>query len=507
MRKQYELIPIGYSNRPAFLLLIGCVIGVLLFYANWLLWGTLSLCVISTITIILLRKYASLEPVLWVSIIAIFFGTYSSIRSQEWEILPHGSTINEAPIRVNYPVANSAESAIKYHAQVQIKDNRWVTILLSTPEELPKEVAFGSEGVCTLDLSRLELHTDRKYDKYLISEGYVAEGYLQKVTNLTPLSRPPMMSIFHRFRSDIEQNFEKICRGYLPWSRLGLIYALSLGDRSLLPQATKDQFSTSGVSHILAVSGYHLGVVFALVSLIFNRLIWRYEYRKWRYLLIFLSLLIYTLLTGTSTPTLRALVMISVALIAKSLNRPIDPIQLLSLTMLFFLLYNPFAYYSIGLLLSIGAVWGIFSFLPIFRSLIHPCAKWSRWITNVVSVTLSAQIGIFPLLFIFFGSSTIGFIWSNIPIVLISSLLIPFALICLIFAMIFGWLPNIFITILNALVSMMEGVTSFFSEESIQVSIPFDGMALIAYYAIAFCLYRWLYLRTESIICAREDKH
>ena len=180
----------------------------------------------------------------------------------------------------------------------------------------------------------------------------------------------------------------------------------------------------------------------------------------------------------------------------KLLARPIDPIQLLSLVFVIFLAINPFAYYSLGLLLSLSAVWGIFSFYPLFIRCLNPTNRFLQWLRDLICLTISAQIGVLPLLFLNFGSAPLVFIWSNIPLLFLSSLLIPLALLCFLLTALFGWVPNALLQLLNLLAEWMHAVTNLFSPNPINLTIRFDWVALILYYLIAYLAYRLLHSYT-----------
>lgn len=505
MRRQVDLLPIEYCNRPAFRLLIGCAIGALLFKCNLLIAGTLLLALLSIIGIALCRKHPYAEPLVWIFIVSILFGWYTHIRAQDWGQLPKGITLYDVPIRIKYPISSSAERLGQFRAEVLLSNGSWLPVLLRSHNPLPEELTFGSCGTADIDLSAVRVENSNSYSRYLVSEGYCAEGYIQSLSTLKTLETTPIMSHLQKWRSDLVRQFANATEGLVGKPYLGIIYALSLGDRSWLPREVKNNFSTSGVSHILAVSGYHLGVVLGIVSLLFGQILWRFQARRWRYLLIFISLLAYTLFTGASTATVRAMIMVSIGLLSRILSRPIDPIQILSLTVLVFLIANPFAYYSIGLLLSIAAVWGIYSFVPLFRYYLNPRTRWLSWITDLISVTIAAQLGVFPLLLKFFGSFSLGFIWSNIPVVLISSLLIPLSLLGFILVVLFGQLPTLYIGLLNMLVTALDGVTNFFASVNIPLEIEFDSIAILLYYGATYFLYRWLFRQVTRATRAKEN--
>ncbi|WP_211639902.1 ComEC/Rec2 family competence protein [Porphyromonas levii] len=494
MTPQSPLFPlIGYRHRPALRLLIGCLLGIVLYESGYFLWGSIVLGALSIIALILSKRIPTIELLMWLSIVGILFGAYLSLRARPIDGLPLGSTLYQTPIRILYPIGASAESQIQYKAQIQLPQGQWLTIQLHSPKEIPD--CYGKEGRATLDLSSLHTITSRGYRNYLKSEGVQAEGHLHTLHTLQTMSHPPLISRLQRFRQYLIDSFELQAHCHIPWQDRGLIYALALGDRSYLSKDLKKQFAASGVAHILAVSGYHLGIVYGLLSLLMGKLLWRHRYRHYRYGLILLFLVLYTLLTGASVATVRALLMSSIILGAKLIDRPVDPIQMLSLILLLLLFHNPFAYYSIGLLLSVSAVWGIYTFAFLIKLYLRPHNRRLQWLSTLIAISLSAQVGVLPILLTSFGTASLSFLWSNIPITILTSLLIPVALLSFLIVQVFGSLPTFLLVVLRYLASATETLTYLFTPEyyGINLHAQLHPLVLLLYYPLVYLLYRKFY--------------
>lgn len=492
----YILIPkIAYSQRPAFRLLLSGIIGALIFNSGQLFIVSGVLLIIALILIFNPYEKLYSEVFVWIILFAIVFAFYSNLKSKDFKEIDTGVTLHNTQIKILHPIITSAENQIRYRAKVKLNHDKWKDIQLDVPSvnTIDLEESYGSIGIATLDISPLTSIRSESYRKYLISNGINATGTIQTIKELKPMERVPLTSKLLHWRYHLKERFENISSQHITWQNRGLIYALSLGDRSLLPSEMKRQFSDSGVAHILALSGYHLGVVMWLVSIVIGRAIWQHKWRHLRYLIMIILLIAYTLFSGASVATVRALLMSCIALSGKFLNRATDPIQLLSIVMLIFLVINPFAYYSVGLLLSISAVWGIYSFFNLFQRLLNPTNSILRWFGNVISITVSAQIGVFPLLLMYFGSAPLTFIWSNIPLVFISGILIPLSLISFVLMLIFGELPTLLLESLNFLSNCMNSVTNMFSSHQWNIVLHFDWISLILYYIIAYTSYRLLY--------------
>lgn len=492
----YILIPqIKYSHRPAFRLLISAALGAIIYHTGYPIIASIVLLIIALI--LLINPYEKLpkEAIVWIILFSLPFAFYTDYKAKSLDSIRIGKILYHTNVEILHPVITSAESRIRYKAKVEISKDNWITTLLDVPEvnTIDPGNSFGSIGVGTIDISPLSSIFHQGYRKYLISSGIEATAYLQSIEELHPMPHPPLSSRLQKWRYKLITQFEAISSQHITWQNRGLIYALTLGDSAMLPSSMKQHFSDSGVAHILALSGYHLGVVMWLFSILIGRILWRHKWRRLRYSIIIILLVGYTLFSGASTATVRALLMSCIALGGKLINRAADPIQLLSLVMLIFLVINPFAYYSVGLLLSVSAVWGIYSFCNLFERLLNPSNRVLRWFGEVICMTISAQIGVLPLLFMYFGTAPLTFIWSNIPLVFLSGILIPLALASFILMLIFGTLPSLLLEVLNFLSACMNAVTNLFSTHPWSLDIHFDSISLLLYYISAYLFYCVLY--------------
>ncbi len=201
-----------------------------------------------------------------------------------------------------------------------------------------------------------------------------------------------------------------------------LIYAITLGDKSLLNRNIRSKFSTSGSSHILALSGLHAGIVFTLFQLLFRILfsfVRNYRHRQRVTLLLTLPAIWYfALLTGSSPSVIRATMMLTVYSIARLLSRDGISLNILSFTAILMLLIHPHDLFDIGFQLSFLSVLGIIviykSIVNIFQQIHNPLIRWS-WELFVVST--AAQITTAPLAAYYFHQFSLMYFLSNLVII------------------------------------------------------------------------------------------
>ena len=468
------------------MVLVGCVVGLVSFHLALPLYVAVLPAVVGAALYLRLRSGEEIGLVLMV---AAAFWLYTDARTLVARDFPERCELSRAVVDIHYPVSAHSESLTQYGATVQM-DGQPVRVLLRSDAS---GIGYSTRAVADLELYRLR--TDNSYHRYLLSEGYQAAG---RIAHLYRLDKKPYTSLseaMQELRAGLVANFERASAPCLNPEVRGMTYALSLGDRSHLPRSVKERFTDTGVAHVIAVSGYHLGIIYLFLSSLLALGLWRWHHRHHRHLryaLLFLGTLAYTLFTGASTATVRAFLMSSLILLAAALGRRTDKVQLLSLTVLIFLVVQPLSYLSVGLMLSVSAVWGILTFLPLFQKLITPSVRGLQLLRDAIFVSVSAQIGVLPFLFMFFGRANMSIVWSNIPLMYLSAVAIPYGLILVVMVGLFGAVPPFLLTIQDWLVGSMIRITRYFSLEAASLSAggSMDVVQVILYYAIVVIFYR-----------------
>ncbi|MBT9485406.1 ComEC/Rec2 family competence protein [Sediminibacterium sp.] len=226
--------------------------------------------------------------------------------------------------------------------------------------------------------------------------------------------------------------------------------ALLIGYKKNLDKELMNAYSNTGVIHIIAISGLHLGMIYALLRWLFkpmNRL------KKMQWLKSSAILFIiwgFTLLTGAGASVLRAAVMFSFLLLGAHQNRPNHIINTLAASAFCLLLYQPLFLWDIGFQLSYAAVIGIVVFAKPIEKWIYIENKILRYCWQLSSVTFAAQLLTSPLLLYYFNSFPNLFLFTNfiaVPIsgcilyLLIGLLLIaPFSFIAIPIGTLIEWL-------------------------------------------------------------------
>ncbi len=239
----------------------------------------------------------------------------------------------------------------------------------------------------------------------------------------------------------------------------GVMLALVLGVKDDLQDEVIQAFSATGAMHVLAVSGLHVGIIYALVFFVLKKLgLSKRKYRWWLAILSLITLWSYALLTGLSPSVLRAVTMFSFIAIGQALSRKTNIYNTLAASAMALLIYNPYLIMSVGFQLSYLAVFGIVYIQP----KLYERFEFRHWLWDkvwaITCVSIAAQLATAPLSILYFHQFPSYFLLSNLFIIPSAFIALSSGLVLLgvsavpAVAVAFGWLVNQFIVSLNMVV-------------------------------------------------------
>ena len=205
---------------------------------------------------------------------------------------------------------------------------------------------------------------------------------------------------------------------------LGIVLALVLGDRSYLDQDVREVYTRSGVMHVLAVSGLHVGLLYALLLLLFYLLGSLFRRPRQYYSLTLVCLWLYAFLTGLSPSVLRAVGMLSLFILARKLQRDFRLDNILGALAFFFCLYHPCILFDVGFQLSFIAVLSIFYLYKPVASLYKPKGRLLPYFWQMTAISLVAQTGTLPISLYYFHFFPTFFLFANWFMLPMTSLLL-----------------------------------------------------------------------------------
>lgn len=195
--------------------------------------------------------------------------------------------------------------------------------------------------------------------------------------------------------------------------------ALIVGYRAVMSQDVVQTFSNTGTIHVLSVSGMHVGIVFIVLMWLLAAVSGNHTLNFLRIAILLFAIWSYTVLTGMAPSILRAAIMLSFFLIAKSMQREGNMLNTMASSAFLLLLLKPSMLFDIGFQLSYLAVLGIVLLFPLFKRLsIFEGNRFSRIIWDSVAISLSAQIMTAPLSLFYFGQFPNYFLIANLLVIL-----------------------------------------------------------------------------------------
>jgi competence protein ComEC len=329
------------------------------------------------------------------------------------------------------------------------------------------------------------------YRFYLENNGIKYYSFSRK-DDILAHSRPEKLRL--RYRALIIR--ERIIGMYrergISEDRIGLVAALTLGQKNLLDPEQKQVFIRAGVMHIMAVSGLHAVILSMFILNMLFFLKGRLEFIR---ILIAVALLWgFAFVTGLTPSVLRAALMFSFLQAGKLMKRDVNSINSVLASAMILLLAHPSVLFDAGFLLSYCAVLFIICFYRSFYLKISIKNYGADKIWQSAAVTIIAQAGTLPLTISLFNRFPAWFIFTNIIIVPLSSVVVIIGcLVPLTYPLEFISRP------LALLMNYLTGVTEVFTEKA--ASLPFASIENIGMVATeSFLLSIFIFLFTLSLL-------
>ena len=344
-----------------------------------------------------------------------------------------------------------------------------VALLRDTIQNLYKRLAVGDGIVAESEVTSPVNYPGATFDyaTWLRRHGYRGQTFIyyrnwkKTAADLSGISRLQRTRLsFLRLRDRLVRTLIQDSVG----QDVAVMAAMTLGDKSLLNADTKDDFSITGASHVLALSGLHLGIIFSLLTFIMPR-------RKWKMLTqltIIMSIWAYALLVGLSPSVVRSAVMLTVYGMVSLLGRNKVSLNTLAFTAIIMLIVNPQNIFDTGFQMSFSAVAAILILYKPVYNLINEkwlfCHKLIRWLWQMFCVSLAAQMGTMPLIAYYFGRVSCYGMFANFIVIPLATIVLYATLLILLsspvksLAALLTALTGFLVSCMNAFLSWMASL-------------------------------------------------
>ena len=269
---------------------------------------------------------------------------------------------------------------------------------------------------------RLEEPPGRRNPKGFDYRAYLQRRGIYGVMSVRPYSikkvgvgsLPYLRSLLYGLKNRAEAVLDQ----YVGGREAALIKTMLLGRKWLLPSEVQRDFQATGLSHVLAISGLHVGFIVAALSFIAQLLCLT---KKQAFVFQVSLLCLYCAMVGAAPSIVRAVIMAALLLGGKAVGRQPDMLNNLFAAAFSILLPRPLDLFDVGFQLSFAAVAGIILFAGHFESWLK---FLPRWMAAGLSVTLSAQLGVWPIIAYHFNVFSLVSMIANLLLVPLSGLIV-----------------------------------------------------------------------------------
>ncbi len=345
-----------------------------------------------------MQKFAALIPIIGIVLTLSFDKDHVSTSSTiDWyangeEVMLQGIIVAEPdkrPLQTKYTIA--------IYQLIDISTEVTGNVLVTDRNQY-QSFAYGDHVEVTGKLEKPEPVEDFAYDKYLSINDIYSVIYRG---NLTKIPQPPTtnyQTLLKRTLYNLKARFEKQINKLLPEPHASFMAGLLTGSRRGIPEGLMQKFNITGLTHIIAISGYNITIVIALIS---GMLFWLPP--RYRLLPSVSAIILFTIFVGASAAVIRACIMGILGLLALHLNRKSNARLSILWTAFAMIAWNPkIFWYDAGFQLSFVAVIGLSELSPYIKPLLtHVTERFA--IRESLLATLAANIATLPLIAILFG--------------------------------------------------------------------------------------------------------
>lgn len=245
------------------------------------------------------------------------------------------------------------------------------------------------------------------YSKYLSNNGVLRQIYADHVA-----VKKKHTKLILKLRKHVN---EALQFSHLSELSKGIIESMLLGNKNNIG-AIAPVFRQTGTAHVLAISGFHVGIIAGILLFLTKRMLGNNVLI--RNITVVMGVFFYTIITGAQPSTIRAAIMLGLIFFSPLLKRKVQPINMLLGVAYCMLLYAPNMLFNVGFQFSFLAVLGIFLFYKRIVAIYRVKNRFLQYLWSSFVVSLCAQVFILPLSLFYFHAFPVYFVlgtWIAIP--------------------------------------------------------------------------------------------
>ncbi len=317
------------------------------------------------------------------------------------------------------------QDSSRFRCWAQWQENLGVEVFINQPDSHLLQALPGDQLFVRTKLQRVEEPKNPgqfNYARYLAFHKVYYQAFVRKSGHYYCIANPrlSLSRVSFRIRKFLRKAYQDF--GF-DTETLGVAAALVFGDKSMLDDEIKGAYSAAGATHVLAVSGLHVGIVYLIILLLLRRknggtFFW------YHVLVLIIALWFYALITGLSPSVQRAATMFSFMAVAKGFKRQSQIFNLLGASIVFLIIMNPLIVTEVGFQMSYLAVIGIVALFPWLSSLWVPKYKLLDGLWQITCVSMAAQLATGVLSFLYFRQFPSYFLVSNLFVIPLATVIV-----------------------------------------------------------------------------------
>jgi len=507
-----------WKKAPFIRFLLPLIAGIVLQWhlqiSPGVLWLLLCISSITTITFFLIPffkryKLSALSGIAAIILFIAMGGLLSWYKNIQHDKNWFGKKYKNENALIVTLIENPVEKTRSYKANASVeyilqKDSSIKTkgtiILYFKKDSSLSTLEYGSQLIITKPLQEIKNSGNPggfNYKRYSLFQGITHQLYLKKTEfEILPITNK---KVFKQFINTSRGKVLRILRKNIKGEKeLGLAEALLIGYKDDLDKTLVQSYSNTGVVHVIAISGLHLGFIYWLLLMLFKPL--QKRKLKWlRPVFILTGLWLFSLLAGAQPSVLRSAVMFSCIVLGDSFARRSSIYNTLALSALLLLCINPYWLWDVGFQLSYTAVLSIVIFMQPIYNLFYTKNKVLDLILKLNAVTIAAQILTVPVSIYHFHQFPNYFLLTNFLAVPLSSLiLLGEIILCVVsfipaIATLIGKILSWLIWVMNSYIERIE-ILPFSLWDGLQISI----LQTILLFGVATGLGFWLMEKSKT---------
>jgi len=359
-------------------------------------------------------------------------------------------------------------------------------------KESGKRIHLSSGEKISIENAILTVPSNAGFQRYLYNQEIQTISVVD-CSQIRMTKRAPFLS---RLLSTIRKGIKKKAFTYLQSKEAGLLLGILLGYKEGISSLIQTNFSKAGVSHVIVVSGLHVGMI-SLICLWFTRFL---RIRTWqRYMIVIVLVIFYALLTGCKPSILRASLLVGAGALGWVLGREKRLLALLSTAALILLIYNPFFLFDIAFQLSFASSLAIAVIAPILEVQFSQSPLLSHRFLGILPVTIAAQLGVMPIAIYHFREISIVSVLANVIVVPLIAPILSLGIIGFIISFVSSIIAVPVFAVLDLLLRLVINTVSFFANLSFSsLSVGVSIFGVICLYGILAALI--IYMRKKESV-------